>query len=97
MTVSTSEDWGKLERVLKFLHDTANDKRIVRVYDISTLPSYIDASYAVNPNIKNHTDGLITFGKGIIHGKSSKQKLSVKSSIDTEIVGVSDYLPYTIR
>ena len=46
--------------------------------------------------MRSHTGGLLTFGRGIIHGKSSKQKLNVKSSTEAEIVGVSEYLPYTL-
>ena len=35
-------------------------------------------------------------GVGVIHGKSGKQKLNVKSSTEAELVGVSEYLPYNI-
>ena len=35
-------------------------------------------------------------GLGVLHCKSSKQKLNVKSSTEAELVGVSDYLPYNI-
>ena len=33
---------------------------------------------------------------GIIHTKSSKQKLNTKSSTEAEVVGLSEYLPYNI-
>ena len=36
------------------------------------------------------------FGYGMVHCKSSKQKLNTKSSIEVEVVGISDYLPYHI-
>ena len=35
-------------------------------------------------------------GIGILHGKASKQKINVKSSTENEIVGLSEYLPYTL-
>ena len=35
-------------------------------------------------------------GIGILHGKASKQKINVKSSTEREIVGLSEYLPYTL-
>lgn len=38
----------------------------------------------------------MSMGVGIIHGKSGKQKLNVKSSTEVELVGVSEYLPYNI-
>ena len=38
----------------------------------------------------------MSMGVGIIHGRSGKQKLNVKSSTEAELVGVSEYLPYNI-
>ena len=38
----------------------------------------------------------MSFGWGLIHGRSSKQKLNTKSSTEAELVGVSEYLPYNI-
>ena len=35
-------------------------------------------------------------GYGIIHGKSSKQKINTKSSTESELVGVSEYIPYNL-
>jgi len=35
-------------------------------------------------------------GKGILYGRSSKQGLNSKSSTKTELIGVSDYMPYLI-
>lgn len=51
MVVFAKEYWGKLERVLKFLHGTVNDKRIVGTRDIVSLLTYIDAKYIVHPNM----------------------------------------------
>ena len=57
---------------------------------------WVDASYAVHPNMRSHTGGALSFGTGILHGKSSKQKLNTKSSTEAELVAVSDYIPYHI-
>ena len=38
----------------------------------------------------------MSLGLGVLHGKSTKQKLNVKSSTEAELVGVSNYLPYNI-
>ena len=35
-------------------------------------------------------------GYGLLHGKWSKQKINVKSSTESELVGVSEYFPYNI-
>jgi KUP system potassium uptake protein len=56
----------------------------------------VDASYAVHDDMKSHTGGAISFGRGTIMTKSSKQKLNTKSSTEAELVGASDYLPSSI-
>ena len=35
-------------------------------------------------------------GWGLLHGKASKQKLNSKSSTKTEVIAVSEYIPYKI-
>ena len=35
-------------------------------------------------------------GDGVLHCRSSKQRLNTKSSTETELVGSSDYLPYPV-
>ena len=49
-----------------------------------------------HPNMKSHTGGAISFGKSVVHTKSSKQKINTKSLTEAELVGVSEYLPYHI-
>ena len=60
------------------------------------IQSWIDASFAIHSDMKSHTGGCISFGRGAIMCKSTKQKLNTKSSTEAELVGASDYLPNTI-
>jgi hypothetical protein len=57
---------------------------------------FIDASYAVHPDMKNHTGGYMMLGKGIAYGASTKQKLNSKSSTESELVGISDVMPQVL-
>ena len=34
---------------------------------LSVMKTYVDASYAVHPDMRGHSGGLITVGKGGIH------------------------------
>ena len=52
--------------------------------------------YAVRDDMKSHTGGAMPFGRGVFDTKSTKQKLKTKSSTESEVVSVSDYLPSTI-
>ena len=64
--------------------------------NLTSIQTWVDASYAVHPDMKSHTGGVMSFGTGGIMCKSSKQKLNTKSSTEAEVVGASDYLPNTI-
>ena len=64
--------------------------------DLSRIRTWVDASYVVHPDMRSHTGGVISIGRGGIMCKSTKQKLNTKSSTEAEVVGASDYLPNTI-
>ena len=57
---------------------------------------WIDVAYAVHGNMRIHTCGAIPMGYSIIHVNDSKHKINVKSSTETELVGVSEYIPYNL-
>ena len=63
---------------------------------LSQLCTWVDSAYGVNPDLKFHTDGCMSFGYGMVRCNSSKHKLNTKSSTESEVFGVSDYLPYNI-
>jgi hypothetical protein len=93
---STTQDWAKLKRLLQYLNDTIELRRILGADDLSVLRTRVDASYAVHENMKSHTGGAISFGTGAVMCKSTKQKLNTKSSTEAKVVGMSDYIPNTI-
>ena len=56
------------------------------------LTCYVDASFAVHPDFKSHTGGIMMMGDGAIQAVSKKQKLNTRSSTEAELVGVDDVL-----
>ena len=38
----------------------------------------------------------MSLGWGLVHAKATKQKLNSKSSTETEVIAVSEYVPYKI-
>ena len=92
----TTDDWKKLKRVLQYLKCTIDIVRHVGCSDITHLHTWVDAAFAVHPNMRSHTGGTMSLGTGILHSRSAKQKLNTKSSTEAELVGVSEYLPYNI-
>jgi len=96
VSCSTVDDWLKLKRLLQFIKGTINDKRVIGANGLNDLLTWLDAAYAVHPNMRSHTGGYMSFGLGTLHARSTKQKLNTKSSTEAEIVGMSDYLPFNI-
>ena len=89
---SNEDDWKKLERLLVFLKNTINDKSYIGVFNIESLYTWIDAAYAVHPDMISHTGEAILFRRGMLNCWSGKQNLNTNRKIEAEIVGVSDYL-----
>jgi hypothetical protein len=90
---STVEDRAKLRRLLEYLSGTIDLTYTLGADDIGSFRTWVDASYAVHPDMRSHTGGVISFGTGGILCKSTKQKINTKSSTEAELVGASDYLP----
>ena len=63
---------------------------------LAKLKLWVDTAYAVHNDMKSHTGGATSLGRGAIMCKSMKQKLNTKSSTEAEVVGSSDYLPNNI-
>ena len=53
---------------------------------------WIDASFAVHKDMKSHTGGTMTMGKGSVYSTSIRQKINTKSSTEAEVVGVDDVM-----
>jgi hypothetical protein len=54
---------------------------------------WVDASFAVHPNMRGHSGGGLSLGRGFTIVSSTKQKLNTRSSTETEIVGADDFMP----
>ena len=96
VSCSDTDDWKKLRRCLGFIKRTIDDKRIIGADSLEEMYVWVDAAHAVHSNMRGHTGGVISMGTGILHGKSSGQKLNTRSSTESELVGVSEYLPYNL-
>jgi len=44
---------------------------------------WVDASFAVHPNMRSHTGGVMTLGSGGAYSVSTKQKLNTRSSTES--------------
>jgi hypothetical protein len=90
------DDYKKLGRVMKYLHRTTKMPFTLEADSNQLVKWWIDASFAVHPDMKGHTSGVMSMGGGGIYGTSTRQKIVTKSSTEAELVGVSDVLPQVI-
>jgi len=60
---------------------------------LSVFKWWVDASFAVHPDMKSHTGATMSLGKGSVVSMSNKQKLNTRSSTEAELVGVDDAMP----
>lgn len=65
--------------------------------DMLKLETWIDALHAMHGDMKGVTRGCMSMGWGVVHAKASKQKLNTKSTCESELVGVSEYVPFKIH
>jgi hypothetical protein len=57
---------------------------------------YVNASFAVHPNMCSHTGGGLTMGREFPIVSSTKQKLNTRSSTESEPVGVDNMMPIIV-
>jgi hypothetical protein len=84
------DDMNKLTRVIRYLRGTKELGLTLRADASNVAKWFVDASYAVHPDMRSHTGGTMTLGGGSIFNKSTKQKLNGKSSTEAEVIAVDD-------
>jgi hypothetical protein len=87
-----TDDREKLCHLIEYLRGNCDQPLILGAKNNGLLMWYIDASFAVQPNMRGHRGGGLTLGRGFPISVSTKQKLNIKSSTKSELVGVDDMM-----
>ena len=80
------DDWGKLLRMLRYLKSTEDLCLTLEIDNTGLVRWWADAAFAVHKDMKSHTGGIMTLGKGASESICMKQKLNTKSSTEAELV-----------
>ena len=88
-----TDDEKKLIHLMKYLRGTRRLPLILSANGSGILKWWIDASFAVHPNMRGHTGAGLSMGRGFPIVTSGKQKINTRSSTESELVGVDDLMP----
>jgi hypothetical protein len=78
---------------MKYMRGTKELTLVLGAKGSSILKWWIDGSFAVHQNMRGHTGGGLSMGRGFPIVNSTKQKLNTRSSTETKIVGVNNCMP----
>ena len=87
------DDYKKLVRVMKYLRGTIALKLTLEASNNRVIKWWVDGAFAIHPDMRSHSGGIASLGKGAIYSTSVKQKLTTRSSTEAEVVSVYDLLP----
>ena len=84
------DDYKKLARVIKYLRRTKFLRLTMEATHLDQNHWFIDGAFAVHEDMRSHTGSFMTFGRGMVQGNSTKQKINTTSSTEAEVVAVHD-------
>ena len=90
------DDAKKLRRAMQYLRGSIALVLILEADDLRVFRWWVDGSYGVHHDLRGHTGGNFTLGKGTVIGISTKQKINTRSYTETELVSVDDCMPYIL-
>ncbi len=93
MRAPDRDDWEKLLHLVEYLRRDHVRALVLGAKKDWLLMWYVNASFAVHPNMWGHTGGGLTMGRGFPISVSTTQKLNTRSSTESELVGVNDMMP----
>ena len=86
------DDWRKLGHLIDYFRSTVNLPLTLGAKRNGVLNWYVDASFAMHSNMRGHTGGGLTMGRGFPIVSSTKQKINTRSSTESELVAVDDMM-----
>ena len=77
--------WGKIVNIMKYIRGTRDIPLVLSTNDSGVLKWWIDAPYAVHPNMRVHTGGVLSMGRGLPIVTYNKHNLNTRSSTESDI------------
>ena len=83
----------KLAHLMMYIRGTIDLSLIINANGTGMLKWYVDGLYRIHPNMKGHSGGGLSMGTGFPISSSTKHMLNMRSSTESEIVGVNNFMP----
>jgi hypothetical protein len=87
------DNWKKLQRMIRYLRGSLELPLILSADGTSSIKWWVDGSHGVHYDMRGHTGGMASLGKGALMPTSIRQKINTRSSTETELVGADDMMP----
>ena len=84
------DDYKKLGWCIRYLHDNMDIPLTLEISDSGMLCWWVDASFAVHPDMKSHMGATVSLGGSCPFSLSLRQWSNTQSSTEAELVGVND-------
>ena len=84
------DDWRKLDHLEEYIKSDCDRPLILSADENGDLTWYVDAVFAVHSDMRSHTGGGLTMGKGFIISVTTGQMLNTRSLTVAELVAVDD-------
>ena len=68
------DDYKKLTWVMHYLRSTARLPLTLEADNLQVIKWWIDGAFTMHPNMRSHTSGMLSLGKGAVYGASTRQK-----------------------
>jgi hypothetical protein len=82
----------KLEKILNYLKATQTEVATLSMEDSGIIKWYVDASFALHKDLKNHTGAMMTLGCGSVCSIATQQKVNSRSSTEAEFIAVDNVI-----
>jgi hypothetical protein len=89
-------DRSKVSHLMEYLRVDRLRPLILSANGSGVLMWDVNASFAVHPNMRGHTGGGLSMGRGFPIVSSTKQKLNTRSSTESELVRVDNMMPIIV-
>ena len=81
---------------MKYLQSNTKLDLTLEAENIHAVKWWVDADFALHPDMKSHTGATMSQGKVSVYSTSIRQKLNTKSSNTAELVGVAGVMPMVL-